>query len=64
MNFIKIDLNQTVSKAQLDFINEEKQRWYIFGTLCALFVSTFIWLFIINFKLNHIISFIPVLDNL
>ena len=56
MKFIKINLNQTVSKAQLDYLNEEKKRWYVFWGICALFLSTFIWFFIINWKLNHLIT--------
>ena len=55
MKLIKINLNQTVSKAQLDYLNEEKKRWYIFGSICTLFLSTFIWFFIINHKINYII---------
>ena len=56
MNFIKINLNQTVSKAQRDFLLEEKKRWYYFTAICSLFIASFIWLFIINNRLNHIID--------
>ena len=55
-NLIKINLNQTVSKAQMDFIKEEKNRWIIFSSLCLLLVSIFIWFWFINFRLNYIIS--------
>ena len=55
MNFIKINLNQTVSKAQRDFIVEEKKRWYYFSAICILFIASFIWLFIINNRLNYTI---------
>ena len=48
MNFIKINLNQTVSKAQRDFLLEEKKRWYYFAAICSMFLASFIWLFIIN----------------
>ena len=41
MKLIKIDLNQTVSKAQIDSIKEEKSRWIIFGTICSLFLIAF-----------------------
>ena len=54
-NLIKIDLNQTVSKAQMDFIKEEKNRWIIFGTICSLLLIAFIWFWFINFRLNYII---------
>ena len=56
MNFIKINLNQTVRKAQREFIIEEKNRWYIFTGICLLFVASFIWFLIINARLNHTIS--------
>jgi len=56
MNLIKVDLNQTVSKAQFDFINEEKKRWYIFTAISLLFLISFIWLLIINSKMSSIIE--------
>ena len=56
MNFIKINLNQTVSKAQRDFMLEEKKRWYYFFSICSLFLASFIWLFMINNRLNHTIK--------
>ena len=56
MNFIKINLNQTVSKAQREFIIEEKNRWYIFMGICTLFLVSFMWLIFINSRLNHTIS--------
>ena len=48
LKLIKINLNQTVSKAQLDYINEEKQRWMLFGGICALFAIYLIWFGFIN----------------
>jgi len=56
MNFIKINLNQTVSKAQRDFMLEERKRWYYFAGICSLFFVSFIWLFIINSRLNYTIE--------
>ena len=56
MNFIKINLNQTVSKAQKDFIEQEQKRWYIFSFVCVLFVSTIIWLFFINSRMQYVID--------
>ena len=56
MSYIKINLNQTVSKAQHDFIVEEKKRWYYFSGICFLFLASFIWLFIINNRLNYTIE--------
>ena len=56
MNFIKINLNQTVSKAQREFIIEEKNRWYVFIGICSLFLISFMWFVFINIRLNYTIS--------
>ena len=56
MKLIKINLNQTVSKAQLDHINDEKKRWTIFGTICSLFIIYLIWFGFINYRMNYIID--------
>ena len=53
---IKINLNQTVSKAQLEQIKEEQKRWVIFGSICGLFVIYLIWFFFINSRMNYIIE--------
>jgi len=55
-NLIKINLNQTVSKAQMDFIKEEKTRWIVFSTICSLLFLVFIWFWFINFRLNYVIE--------
>ena len=50
MKMIKINLNQTVSKAQREQFLEEKKRWYTFAAICSLFAVSFIWfIFIKNF---------------
>ena len=56
MKLIKINLNQTVSKAQINFINKEKKRWYVFGLISALFLCNLIWLLSINSKMSKIIE--------
>ena len=56
MEFIKINLNQTVSKAQKDFIEQEQKRWYVFFSICIVFISTIIWLFFINSKMQYVIN--------
>jgi hypothetical protein len=56
MNLIKINLNQTVSKAEHDFLLQEKKRWYAFSFICALFVISFIWLLVVNSRMNYIIT--------
>ena len=56
MNFIKINLNQTVSKAQLEQIKEEQKRWVLFGFIIVLFIASLGWFYFINNKLNFIIE--------
>jgi|TARA_B110000196_G_scaffold118265_1_gene102704 Tfp pilus assembly protein PilN len=56
MNLIKINLNQTVSKAEYDFIEQEKKRWYLFISICSLFIIGFTWLMVLNFKMDSIIE--------
>ena len=56
MNFIKINLNQTVSKAQLEQIKEEQKRWAVFGLIIALFIGSLGWFYFINNKLNFIVE--------
>ena len=56
MKLIKINLNQTISKAQLEEIKEEQKRWIVFGVICLLFVSSLTWFYFLNNRLNTIIS--------
>ena len=56
MNFIKINLNQTVSKAQLEQIKEEQKRWILFGFIIILFIGSLGWFYFINNRLNFIIE--------
>ena len=56
MELIKINLNQTVSKAQLEQIKEENQRWILFGVIILFIIGSLSWLFMINRKLNYIIE--------
>tara|TARA_B100001123_G_C14958239_1_gene886564 strand:- start:61 stop:651 length:591 start_codon:yes stop_codon:yes gene_type:complete len=37
-NLIKIDLNQTVSRFELEEIKKEKNRWILFGSICILMI--------------------------
>ena len=55
-NLIKINLNQTVSKAQLDQLKEEQNKWIIFGVICSFFLITFFWIIFTNSRMNHIIE--------
>ena len=56
MKLIKINLNQTVSKAQLDQIAEERNRWLLFGGICFLFIAYLLWFGFINYRMNYIIE--------
>ena len=56
MKLIKINLNQTVSKAQLDQIIEERNRWFLFGGICFLFISYLLWFGFINYRMNYVIE--------
>ena len=56
MNLIKINLNQTVSKAEKDFIDQEKKRWYTFYFICGFFIITIIWLIFINSRMSYIVN--------
>ena len=53
---IKINLNQTVSKAQLEQIKEEQKRWIIFGSICFLFIGYLLWFSFINNRMNYVID--------
>jgi len=56
MNLIKINLNQTVSKAQREEIKEEQQRWLLFGFIVLLILASLSWFYMINRKLNYVID--------
>ena len=54
--FILINLNQTVSRAELSAMKEEKQRWALFGIVTFLFVLLLGWFITINFSMNSLIN--------
>ena len=56
MKLIKINLNQTISKAQIEYIIEEKNRWILFGGMCFLFIAYLIWFAFINYRMDYIIE--------
>ena len=56
MNLIKINLNQTVSKAQLEQIKEERNRWILFSFIILLFIGSGSWFYVVNQKLSHIVN--------
>ena len=54
--FILIDLNQTVSRAELSEMKEEKQRWMFFGLVSFLFIILLGWFISINLSMNSLIN--------
>ena len=54
--FILINLNQTVSRFQLEEEKAEKNRWIVFGVIVSLFLILILWFVTINFSINNLIS--------
>jgi|TARA_B000000609_G_C24174164_1_gene352563 Tfp pilus assembly protein PilN len=54
--FIFINLNQTVSRAELSAIKEEKQRWILFGSIAFIFTLLLGWFISINLSLSKLIE--------
>ena len=53
---IRINLNQTVSKAQLEHRKEERKRWFVFALICILFLGYLGWFGFINNRMDYIIE--------
>ena len=53
---IRINLNQTISKAQLEHLREEKRRWLVFSFICLLFLGYLGWFAFINNRMDNIIE--------
>ena len=54
--YIIIDLNQTVSRHQLEELQQEKKRDVIMGSVLFVLISIFIWFNVINYNLSSIIE--------
>ena len=54
--YIIVDLNQTVSRHQLEELQQEKTRDLIMGSVLFLLISIFIWFNVINYNLSSIIE--------
>ena len=54
--FILINLNQTVSRAELSALKEEKQRWVLFGIASLAFIILLGWFNSINISMNNLID--------
>ena len=55
-NYIIVDLNQTVSRHQLEELQQEKTRDLIMGSVLFVLISIFIWFNVINYNLSSIIE--------
>ena len=53
---IRINLNQTISKAQLEHFKEEKKRWLVFSLIFFLFLGYFAWFAFINNRMDNVIE--------
>tara|TARA_Y100001970_G_scaffold272482_1_gene369250 strand:- start:588 stop:1178 length:591 start_codon:yes stop_codon:yes gene_type:complete len=51
-DLIKIDLNQTISRFELEEIKKEKNRWIVFGSICVLMLImlSFNYFILTNYK--------------
>ena len=54
--YIIIDLNQTVSRHQLEELQQEKKRDLVMGGVVLVLTAIFIWFNIINYNLSSIIE--------
>ena len=55
-NLIKINLNQTISKAQLEFVKKERIRWGVFAAITILFIINIAWLGLTAYRLNNVLE--------
>ena len=55
-NFILINLNHTISRAQQSAIKQERSKWIIFTLLCLIFTTISIWTIKINYDLNSLLK--------
>jgi hypothetical protein len=54
--FILIDLNKSISHAQLQEMQQDRNRWIIFGVIAFLFTSLTGWFISINMQADSIIN--------
>ena len=52
-NLIKINLNQMISKAQIEFVRQERNRWIGISVISLLFIISFIFVIITNGKYKY-----------
>tara|TARA_B100000029_G_C17470259_1_gene921704 strand:- start:76 stop:666 length:591 start_codon:yes stop_codon:yes gene_type:complete len=55
-NLIKINLNQTISRFELEEIKKEKNKWIIFSSICVLMVIVFCFNYFILTQYRGLIS--------
>ena len=54
--YIKINLNQVVSRFQMEEMRAERNRWYIAGTLIFCFLCSFSFMSYTNYKINNLVD--------
>ena len=54
--FVLINLNKTVSNAELQELQQERKKWIIFTVITMLMVALAFWFISINSQANFIIS--------
>ena len=54
--YIHINLNQTVSRAQISYIKDERKRWSIFTIISLVFVGLGFWFYALNIKVDSLIT--------
>ena len=54
--YIKINLNQVVSRFQIEEMRLDRNRWYIAGALIGCFLFTFSFMSYTNYQINKLID--------
>ena len=55
-NFILINLNHTISRAQQSIVKQERNKWIVFGLFCTIFLSIIGWTIKVNNDFNGLIE--------
>ncbi len=54
--YIHINLNQTVSRAQLAEIKEERKKWGVFSLIFVIFLGLGYWFYSLNLDIDNLIA--------
>jgi len=55
-DLIKINLNQMISKAQIELVREERKRWVVLGMISVLLITSLVFGIIINSRYNLVLQ--------